>query len=160
LIAFGVGLIMEAPQPELSMRFLFLIGASLLLIPFDARAQAGALGRSCDGRPFVDSDTIVDSVDPLLRMMRPAGEKAPKYPVDMRNAGVTGQVAASFVVDTLGRVPPGGVLIHVETRPSFGNAVCAHLFSARFTPLVVNGRRMSVRVENWPVSFDIRSHKP
>jgi outer membrane biosynthesis protein TonB len=142
------------------MRFLFVIGAWMLIVPVEARVQAGAPGRSCDGRPFVESDTIVDSVDPVLRTMRPSGEKAPRYPADMRNAGVNGQVAASFVVDTLGRVPPGGVLIHVETRASFGNAVCAHLFSAKFTPLVVNGRRLSVRVENWPVSFDIRSRQP
>ena len=112
--------------------------------------------RSCDGRPMVAVDTILDSQDTLLRTVQPLGRTVPRYPSEMRSAGIAGRVVASFVIDTLGRVPAGGAWIHDETGPSFGNAVCAHLESARFAPLVVNGRRMSVRVQRWPVSFDIR----
>lgn len=116
----------------------------------------GSAERSCDGRPLVQVDTTIDSQDTLLKALRPRGRTAPQYPVDMRSAGIAGRVVASFVIDTLGRVPSGGAWIHDETGPSFGNAVCDYLKSARFTPLVVDGRRLSVRVQRWPVSFDVR----
>ena len=126
-------------------------------IPQVTSDAAPGLGRSCDGVSPVTADTVLDSKDPLLRNVQPTGSRlTPRYPVDMREAGVSGEVIASFVVDTLGSVPRGGAWIRFETRTSFGDAVCGHLKTLRFSPLVVNGRRMSVRVTNWPTSFDIR----
>jgi TonB family protein len=124
--------------------------------PIETITQTSSLGRSCDGAVAASADTIIDSKDPLLRNLRPtSGKGAARYPVDMRHAGITGEVIASFVIDTLGVVPTGGVWIQSETRTSFGDAVCAYLRDARFAPLVLNGKRWSVRVVNSPTTFDI-----
>jgi len=82
--------------------------------------------------------------------------RSPRYPVELRNAGVSGVVIMSFVVDTLGLVPKGGATIHQETRTEFGDAVCANIMTSRFSPLVANGKRLSVRVVNAPTTFEVR----
>jgi outer membrane biosynthesis protein TonB len=113
-------------------------------------------GRSCDGAAAPHADTTVDSRDPLLRTVQPTGaQRTPLYPAEMRTAGVSGRVIASFIIDTLGRVPAGGAWIQEETRPSFGDAVCAYLRRAEFSPLILHGRRLSVRVVDWPNAFEI-----
>ena len=113
--------------------------------------------RSCDGATSARSDTTVDAQDPILRSLLGAHvDRTPRYPVELRNAGVSGVVIMSFVVDTLGLVPRGGATIHQETRSEFGDAVCANIMSARFSPLVANGKRMSVRVVNVPTTFEVR----
>jgi outer membrane biosynthesis protein TonB len=124
--------------------------------PAPTNAATQAVERSCDGRPAVLVDTTVNSQDPLLRSVQPLGRRVPQYPEGMRSAGSSGRVVASFVIDTLGRVPSGGAWIHAETELGFGNAVCAHLASAQFAPLVVNGRRVSVRIQQWEVTFETR----
>jgi TonB family protein len=101
------------------------------------------------------ADTTVDSKDPLVRTLKPLGQGGPRYPVDMRESGVSGQVVVTFTVDTLGTVPPGGTMIQRESRTPFGDAVCAYFRRVRFDPLVVDGRRIVVRVVNTPFSFDI-----
>ena len=104
----------------------------------------------------MQADTILDAQDPILRNLRPADARGTaRYPVDMREAGISGEVIASFVVDTLGVVPRGGAWIQRETRTNFGDAVCAYLMRARFAPVVVNGKRMSVSVVNSPTTFEI-----
>lgn len=113
--------------------------------------------RSCDGAIAARSDTTVDAQDPILRSLLGTNvDRTPRYPVELRNAGVSGAVIMSFVVDTLGLVPKGGATIHQETRSEFGDAVCANIMSARFSPLVANGKRMSVRVVNVPTTFEVR----
>ena len=113
-------------------------------------------GRSCDRLPVIRADTSFDSLDPLILSLVLPGYRGPEYPREMREAGVSGRVVASFVIDTSGRVPAGGAWIHSESDRSFGNSVCTHLKVARFRPLVVSGRRLSVRVLNAPTSFDVR----
>ena len=113
--------------------------------------------RSCDGATTPRADTTVDAQDPIVRSLRAANSLgSPRYPVELRNTGVSGVVLMSFVVDTLGRVPRGGATIHQETRTEFGDAVCANIMNARFSPLVADGRRLSVRVLNVPTTFEIK----
>ena len=112
--------------------------------------------RSCDGATAPLADTTVDAQDPILRSLRPSPVSSPRYPVALRNAGVSGVVVMSFVVDTLGLVPKGGATIHQETRTEFGDAVCANIMTSRFSPLVANGKRLSVRVVNVPTTFEVR----
>ena len=78
------------------------------------------------------------------------------YPATLRDALISGKVVTSYVVDTLGRVPPGGAWIHSETHRMLGDAVCAHMKTARYLPAQLNGRRISIRVLNYPVEFSIR----
>lgn len=74
----------------------------------------------------------------------------------MRSWYVEGRAVASFVVDTLGVVVPESAIITSESQPAFGNAVCSWLRQqARFEPFVVNGRKYTVRIANYPVDFTL-----
>lgn len=124
--------------------------------PSSSTGSSQPEGRSCDRQPLPVPDTSFNAVDPLAATLIPSGDRGPRYPRDMREDGISGEVVVSFVVDTTGRVPSGGAWIHRETRSSFGDAVCSYLKSARFVPLVVSGRRLSVRVLSAPYSFEVR----
>lgn len=133
-----------------------LFGCATVPAPALPAEIGGAEGRSCDGVLAARADTAVDSKDALLASVQPInGRLTPVYPTELRSSGTSGRVIASFVIDTLGRVPPGGAWIQQETQRSFGEAVCTHLKRLRFAPLIVDGRRRSVRVLNWPTSFYI-----
>lgn len=135
---------------------LAVVGCAASSAPPPTTLTSGLSGRSCDRLPLIQADTSLDSLDPLIRSLVPPGYRGPRFPRDMRDAGISGKVVASFVIDTSGRVPAGGAWIHSETDRSFGNAVCADLKSTQFIPPLVGGRRLSVRVVNHPTSFDIR----
>jgi outer membrane biosynthesis protein TonB len=133
-----------------------LVGRAAAAVPVNGPEPERSGGRSCDRMVVAHADTAVDSKDALLATVRQTnGPLTPPYPADLRSSRISGRVLASFVIDTLGRVPPGGVWIQQETHWRFGQAVCAHLNRAHFTPLAIDGRRRSVRVLNWPTSFEI-----
>ena len=144
---------------ESAMRWMIGSTAAILLVGVAvAPPGTGTLAdRSCDGAVAARADTTVDAQDPILQTLRSANSvTAPRYPVGLRNEGISGVVIMSFVVDTLGLVPKGGATIHQETRTEFGDAVCANIMNSRFTPLVANGRRLSVRVLNMPTTFEVK----
>jgi periplasmic protein TonB len=81
---------------------------------------------------------------------RPAVLRAPprpRYPDQLRVAGVMGRVVVQLVVDTAGRVEPGSVVIRESSHELFSQAVRAVLPSLRFTPAEVGGRRVRMLVE-------------
>lgn len=111
-------------------------------------------GRPCDADVAAQADTTVDSKDALVAAVRQtSGPAAPEYPTDLRLLSIPGRVTVSVVIDTLGRVPRGGVWIQQESHRRFGQSVCTYLNGVRFEPLTVKGRRRSVRMLNWPVTF-------
>ena len=132
------------------------VGCAAASTPPPLTQTSAPSGRSCDRLPLIQADTSLDSLDPLIQSLLPADYRGPQFPTDMREAGISGKVVASFVIDTSGRVPAGGAWIHSETDRSFGSAVCTGLKRTRFRPLVISGRHLSVRVVNAPTSFDVR----
>jgi TonB family protein len=60
------------------------------------------------------------------------GSTGPAYPADLREAGVSGDVVARFVVDTTNRVDESTIAILASDRPQFAVSVIESLRAARF----------------------------
>jgi len=60
------------------------------------------------------------------------GSSGPAYPADLREAGISGDVVARFVVDTTNRVDESTIAILASDRPQFAVAVIESLRAARF----------------------------
>ena len=102
--------------------------------------------RPCTSLSVVEVDTTVDvSATGPSRLLHQRSSGGPRYPIDLRNQRVQGEVRASFVVDTLGRVARGSSGILEESHHAFGQSVCEFLRNAEFEPVVVGGKRVSVR---------------
>lgn len=115
---------------------------------------AGApASRPCRTLVAVGADTTVDWTSArdrvLLQGIRVPG---PDYPPDLRRVG-HGEVVATFVVDTTGRVVRKSAEIIAESDIGFGRSVCEFLNRAKFEPAIVNGRKLSVRVLAAPFKF-------
>lgn len=91
----------------------------------------------------VDVPVVLDKRSPL-----------PRFPQMLTSAGVEGMARLSFVVDTLGRVEPGTVLVLEATHPAFALAVQVNLPRMRFAPARVGGRAVRQLVE-FPVQFHL-----
>jgi protein TonB len=72
---------------------------------------------------------------------------SPSYPEMLRVAGIGGRVLAEFVVDTTGRVRPGSFVVVSATHELFTMSVRRTVASLRFTPALVQGRRVPQRVQ-------------
>ncbi len=69
------------------------------------------------------------------------------FPEALRSSGVGGEVAAQFVVDTLGRVESGSFKVLKATNDLFAAAVRSHLPRMRFYPAEVGGRKVRQLVQ-------------
>ena len=69
-----------------------------------------------------------------------AGTVAPRYPDELRKAGVTGEVLAQFVVDTSGKADVATFKVLNQPNEAFVNAVKGALPQMRFNPAKVGGR--------------------
>jgi protein TonB len=98
--------------------------------------------------PPLHTDGTVD------RQAIPLGGGTPRYPEMLRQAGVSGEVLAQFVVDTLGRVEPSSVRILASTHGLFERSVRAALASARFVPAEVRGQKVRQLVQR-PFRFEV-----
>ena len=76
------------------------------------------------------------------------------YPELLRQAGIQGRVLVRAVVDTLGRVEPGSIVIVVSSNPDFQRAALDYMRRALFRPARVLGRPVRVLVEV-PIEFRI-----
>lgn len=78
----------------------------------------------------------------------------PRYPEQLRSAGVDGRVLVQFVVDTTGRIDPASIRILESTHELFSRAVRDALTAFRFAPAEVGGRRVSALAQ-MPFDFHI-----
>jgi len=120
--------------------------AELPRFTIDPRSDSGPLfaGRTPgDGTPWESS--LVDEVPLML-----AGPAA-VYPELLRQAGVHGRVVLEAVIDTLGHVEPGSVLVVESAHPAFVAPAQHSLLASLFRPARVQGRAVRVRVR---LAFD------
>ena len=75
----------------------------------------------------------------------------PRYPAQLRAAGVEGRVVLQFVVDTLGRAEPGDMTVMETSSPQFADAVREVLPRYRFIPGEAGGHKVRTRVQ---IPFD------
>jgi protein TonB len=88
-------------------------------------------------------------------MMRIVESSKPRYPEQLRQAGIGGTVLIRFTVDTLGRVDEKSVIVVSSTHELFANSARAALAGFRFRPAEVNGHRISALAE-MPFEFQTR----
>jgi len=125
--------------------------------------ESSPLGRACQPSAAGDllkggftPDTTIGAEGPTgAAAVKYLGGPAPRYPQNLRIERVEGRVRSNLVVDTLGAVIPGTVFITFETRREFGDAVCVAHLHTRFTPLIVDGRRRTVRLLEIPTTFTL-----
>jgi TonB family protein len=82
------------------------------------------------------------------------GNKAPRYPDDLRNAGVQGEVLLEFVIDSAGHARPDTYFVLRTSEPRFVQAVTDALPAMRFFPAERRGRPVAQRVA-MPFSFSL-----
>jgi protein TonB len=83
-----------------------------------------------------------------------ANTGVPRYPDILRQAGVEGDVLATFVVDTTGRADPGTLRILRASHELFAAAVKQALPAMRFVSAEVGGKKVKQLVQQ-PFSFAI-----
>ena len=89
-----------------------------------------------------------------------ANQTAPRYPADLREKGVSGQVMARFVVDTLGYAIDSTFAAIKATDFRFVDAVRDAVRNLSFYPgELINGRRVKQLV-HMPFQFDMQSNAP
>lgn len=75
------------------------------------------------------------------------GSRAPKYPPDLRAAGIEGEVLVQFVVDTTGRAEMASLEVLQSSHEAFAEAVRVALAEMRFTTADVSGRKVRQLVQ-------------
>jgi hypothetical protein len=86
------------------------------------------------------------------------GSPAPRYPKDLRDAGVTGCVLASFVVDTLGLADRGTLRVLAYSDRGFVQSLWDALPHMRFVPAEIRGRKVPQRVAQpftWAIDREV-----
>jgi len=85
------------------------------------------------------------------------GNRPPKYPTDLRNAGIEGKTMFEFVIEANGRVDLTTVQVVSATAQQFVKAVLDALPDLRFEPLYVEGCPVPV-VARMPFEFSLIRH--
>ena len=88
-----------------------------------------------------------------------SGSATPRYPSILKQAGVEGEVLASFVVDTMGRADVGSYKVLKTTHELFSNAVRDALPNMTFVPAMIRGRKVRQLVQT-PFVFGIARTAP
>ena len=114
--------------------------AAYLAIPGLGPAGAGA-------RPYYSFEVDVPAMAVQNRCF-------PRYPILLRERGVTGEVIAEFVVGTDGRVEPGSFRAVRSSDRGFTESVERATACFRFTPAQADGRPVRQHGQQ-PFTFDI-----
>ena len=88
------------------------------------------------------------------KVVEKIGGDAPEYPPSLRDAGVTGEVLAQFVVGENGRYEGGSLKILKSSNPAFTAAVKAALPGMRFSAAQIGGKKVAQLVQ-MPFQFNI-----
>jgi TonB family protein len=97
------------------------------------------------GRDSAPGDTAVaaSEVDRLPELL---GDLAPRYPDELRRAGLSGETLLEYVIDRDGRVVPGSIRVMRTSHPAFAQSAIESLKRARFNPARRAGRSIAVVV--------------
>ena len=93
-------------------------------------------------RPSVVTKGVYFEYQVQQPVMAAPGSPAPRYPDILKKAGVSGEVIASFVVDTTGMADVRSLKVIRSSHQLFVDAIVAALPDMRFTPALVGGRKV------------------
>jgi hypothetical protein len=116
-----------------------------------AGAPAGA-GSNAPSARIQSADLVLADSGEAKPMER---GRLPRYPADMKAAGVEAGFASLFVLDTAGRVVYPTVSFAPEVARPFQVAVCTYLRDMRFTPVIRDGAlRRALVIAPWTFGLE------
>jgi protein TonB len=124
--------------------------------PGQPKAAENPGGRGAPGVDPLDQQSQVpmpsdDSVYSILNVeesaVRSEGSAAPIYPPELIAKGMEGAVLTNFVIDTTGRADTTTIDIVQSSHPLFEQSVRTAIPGMRFSPAMVQGRRVRQVVE-------------
>ncbi|HEY0777842.1 MAG TPA: energy transducer TonB [Gemmatirosa sp.] len=89
-----------------------------------------------------DVTRIFSAEDVDTAVTRDPASDGPRYPVELREKGVQGEVLVEFTVDTAGHADTTTFTVVETSNPLFTSAVRDALPLMRFTPAVMHGRHV------------------
>jgi TonB family protein len=116
-------------------------------------AQTGTVTTGDPTRPATTNDTYFE-----FQVEQPVsavpGNRGPRYPDELRNAGVEGEVLAQFIVDTEGRADMRSFKVLKSNHDLFTAAVMSTLPDMKFHAAQVGGRTVKQLVQ-MPFQFNL-----
>ena len=127
----------------------------------DAAPPGGTAGTDLKEHPAQAPSAADDSVYSILSIeesaVRVEESAAPIYPPELVEQHVEGSVPTRYVIDTTGRADTSTVEIMAPAHPLFVQSVREALAGMRFSPAIVQGRKVRQLVEQ---RFDFRIVAP
>jgi protein TonB len=121
---------------------------------FTGKGVQGGFAKGTEKKVEVKEDQTYFEFQVEKPVSQAPGSGQPRYPDILRQAGVEGEVLATFVVDTTGRADVSSFKVLRTTHELFSSAVRSALPSMRFIPAEVGGKRVKQLVQQ-PFSFAI-----
>jgi protein TonB len=119
--------------------------------PAEEKGGPGAAGVDPLDRPASIPVPSDDSVYSILNVeetaVRSEGSAAPIYPPELIQQGIEGSVLTNFVIDTTGRADSTSIQILQSTHALFVQSVRMAIPGMRFSPAMVQGRKVRQMVE-------------
>jgi protein TonB len=123
---------------------------------FSGKGVAGGIATGVAGGvpQAISSDAVMFEFQVEKQAAAAPGSAGPVYPEMLKQAGIEGQVLASFVVDTTGRADMSTFKVITSTHEQFTQAVRRALPQMRFLPAEVGNRKVKQLVQQ-PFGFAI-----
>jgi protein TonB len=121
---------------------------------FTGKGVQGGFAKGTEKKVEVKEDQTYFEFQVEKPVSQAPGSATPRYPDILRQAGVEGEVLATFVVDTTGRADVSSFKVLRTTHEAFSTAVRQALPSMRFIPAEVGGKKVKQLVQQ-PFSFAI-----
>jgi len=133
----------EAPPPP-----------SLDMLELSLNADLSGIGAGDVAMPTFnvgqDIEDMIFDIKELDERPRPTVQTAPQYPLDLRQAGISGEVVIQFIVDSKGNVR--NIKIVKSTNTGFNENVLRAVRNWKFEPGKKNGKKVNTRVQQ-PIPF-------
>jgi protein TonB len=97
--------------------------------------------------PIPSEDSVYSILNVEESAVRSEGSAAPIYPPELISKGIEGAVLTNFVIDTTGRADTTTIEIVQSSHPLFVESVRTAIPGMRFSPAMVQGRRVRQVVE-------------
>jgi protein TonB len=121
---------------------------------FTGKGVAGGIAKGAEKKVEIREDNTYFEFQVEKPVMQAPNSGQPKYPDILRQAGVEGDVLATFVVDTTGRADVSTFKVLRSTHDLFATAVRNALATMRFIPAEVGGKKVKQLVQQ-PFTFAI-----
>lgn len=97
--------------------------------------------------PVPSTDSVYSILNVEESAVRSEGSAAPVYPPELIEKGIEGSVLTNFVIDTTGRADTSTIEILQGTHPLFVQSVRSAIPGMRFSPAMVQSRKVRQIVE-------------